>query len=228
MVSPLPSELTSHWWQRPGRSPGRELYHWHMLFHDQPEVRDVVATAQRKLAGRPEVDVVPLPWLHMTTLLTGFVDEVPAAKIDAMAAEASRRLAQMAPIPVKLGFIYYDTEAVVLPVEPFGALDPVHDALIEAASAAGCDAHNDTEPWLPHMSIAYSNRTAPAAPVIAALGRSLGPVECAIKSASLVAQTQVGRTWQWRPVAEAHLRGSEPDQHSGGGSVQEGFRMQEG
>lgn len=178
-----------------------------MLFHDQPEVRSAVAAAQRKLAGRPEVDIVPLQWLHVTTLLTGFVDEVPGEKISAMAQEASLRLGRLAPIPIKLGFIYYDTEAVVLPVEPFGALDPVHRALTEAAVAAGCDARDDSSPWLPHLSIAYANRTAPAAPVIAALGRSLGPVECAIKSASLVAQTQVGRTWQWRPIAEAHLRG---------------------
>ena len=208
-MSPLPTELTSHWWQRPGRSPDREVYHWHLLFHDQPEVREVVAAAQGKLADRPEVDVVPLPWLHMTTLLTGFVDEVPEAKIAAMAGAASQRLAGLPPIPVRFGFIYYDTEAVVLPVEPFGALDPVHEALIEAASAAGCPADNDTEPWLPHLSIAYSNGTAPAAPVIAALGRSVPTVEFSIKSASLVAQRQVGHTWQWRPVAEASLRGTD-------------------
>ena len=41
----------------------------------------------------------------------------------------------------------------------------------------------------------------------AALGRHLPPVEAAIGSVSLVAQTQVGRSWQWRPVAEVALAG---------------------
>jgi hypothetical protein len=51
-MSPLPMQMTTHWWQRPGRLPGRELYHWHMLFHDQPKVHELVAAAQGK-AGRP-------------------------------------------------------------------------------------------------------------------------------------------------------------------------------
>ncbi len=34
---PLRTQMTGHWRQRPGRRPARLLYHWHMLFHDQPE-----------------------------------------------------------------------------------------------------------------------------------------------------------------------------------------------
>ncbi len=206
-MDPLPAQLTSHWRQRPGRLPGRELYHWHLLFHDQPEFRQLVATAQASLADRPEVDVVPVRWLHLTTLIVGFADEVPLAQVSAMAHETSHRLASIAPIPIRLGFLYYDPEAVVLPVESFGALDPVREALVSAAAAAGCPVHSDTDPWLPHISIAYSNTAAPAAPVMAALGRSLPPIEISIRSASLVAQTQVGRSWQWRPIAEVRLRG---------------------
>jgi len=37
-MSPLPEQMASYWWQRPGRLPGRVLYHWHMLFHGQPDV----------------------------------------------------------------------------------------------------------------------------------------------------------------------------------------------
>ena len=37
--------MADHWWQRPGRRPGRELYHWHILFHDQPKVRELAAMA---------------------------------------------------------------------------------------------------------------------------------------------------------------------------------------
>jgi 2'-5' RNA ligase len=201
-VSPLPETMADHWWQRPGRRPGRELYHWHMLFHDQPAVRDLAAAAQRRLAGLPGLDLVAPQWLHLTTLAVGFADEVPDASLETMIASARWALATLAPVPVTLGRVVYHPEAVVLAVEPLGALAPVLSAVTEAARAAGCDGRTDTDPWLPHITVAYSHAAGPAAPVIAALGRWLPRTQVMIGSVSLVAQTQVGRSWQWRPVAE--------------------------
>jgi 2'-5' RNA ligase len=207
-MSPLPAQLSSHWWQRPGRTPGRELYHWHLLFHDQPALTGLVATAQAKLAGLAEIDPVPIQWLHLTTLIVGFADEVPAQAIEVMTEQARARLAPVAPIPILLRHVVYDPEAVVLVVEPFGVLDPVLAALRSAAVAAGIQAEADEDVWLPHISIAYSNRTAPAAPVIDALGTRLPDTKVRISSASLVAQTQVGHSWQWRHLAQAQLQGT--------------------
>lgn len=59
-MSPIPAQMTSHWWQRPGRRPGREQYHWHMLFHDQPAARELVAAAQARIAGLTGLDLVSL------------------------------------------------------------------------------------------------------------------------------------------------------------------------
>ena len=206
-MSPFPTEMADHWWQRPGRTPGRELYHWHMLFHDQPRVRELAGMAQARLAGQPGLDMIAMEWLHLTTFIVGFADEVPEPAIDAMVGEARRRLADVAPIPVTLGRIHYSPQAIVLPVEPIRALDPVLEAVRGATRAAGCDGHTDTDPFLPHVSVAYANSAVPAAPIIEALGRRLPSAEVAIRSVSLVAQTQVGRSWQWRPVAEVGLTG---------------------
>jgi 2'-5' RNA ligase len=199
--------MTTHWWQRPGRLPGRELYHWHMLFHDQPKVRELAATAQKKLAGHPGLDLIATPWLHLTTYIVGFADEVPVSAIDAMAVGARRRLSRVAPVQISLGRVGYGSDAIVLLAEPPGALNPVLDAVRAATRAAGCEGHTDTDPWLPHISVAYSNAAIPAAPIIAALGRRLPQTEITIKSVSLVAQTQIGQSWQWRPVTEVHLTG---------------------
>jgi hypothetical protein len=208
-MSPLPTEMANHWWQRPGRLPGRELYHWHMLFHDQPVVRELAAMAHERLVGLPGLDMVPTEWLHLTTYIVGFADELPDGSIEAMVQEAHHLLADVAPIPVSLGRVYYHPQAVVLAVEPLGALDPVLDAVRTATHSAGLDGHNDIDPWRPHVSVAYPNRSIPAAPIIAALGRRLPNVEVTIRSVSLVAQTQVERTWQWRPVAEVAFTGSQ-------------------
>lgn len=204
---PLPTQMADHWWQRPGRVPGRMLYHWHMLFHDQPEVQRLARMAQRKLDGLPNLEMVPIPWLHLTTLIAGFEDEVSEDQVAAMTADARHRLASIAPIPVTLGRIFYHPEAVMLAAEPIDALTPVLEAVRAATLAAGSDGHTDTDPWLPHISIAYSYASGPAGPVIAALGRRLPETTITIRSVSLVAQTQVGRSWQWQPVAEVDLAG---------------------
>ena len=200
--------MADHWWQRPGRLPGRELYHWHMLFHDQPEVRELVAMAQQRLTGLPGLDMVPGGWLHLTTFIVGFADEISDDSIEAMTAEARLRLAAVAPIPVILGRVLYHPQAVALALEPPGALDPVLDAVRAATLAAGCAGHTDTDPWIPHVSVAYSHASGPAAPIIGALGRWLPATEITVRSVSLVAQTQVGRSWQWREIAELQFSAS--------------------
>jgi 2'-5' RNA ligase len=194
--------MANHWWQRPGRLPGRRLYHWHLLLHDQPSVRDLATMAQERLAGIAGLDLIPMEWLHMTTYIVGFADELDPARVEIMVREARRLLAGVAPIEVGFGRIHYHPQAVVLPVEPVRALDPVLQAVKASAGRAGCDGHTDTDPWLPHVSIAYPNRAMPAAPVIEALGLRLPPVNVTVRSVSLVSQTQVGRTWRWEPVAE--------------------------
>src|SRR5271155_664874 len=201
-MSPIPAQMTSHWWQRPGRIPGRELYHWHILFHDQPKVQELVAVAQGKLAGLPGLDMIETPWLHMTTYIVGFADEVADSAVEKMISNANRLLSEVPPAGISLGRVGYATQAIVLPAEPPGTLNPVLDAVREATRTAGCQGHTDTDPWVPHISIAYSNASIPTAPVISALGRWLPRIEITIRSISLVSQTQVGQSWQWRPVAE--------------------------
>jgi hypothetical protein len=128
-----------------------------MLFHDQPAVHELVAAAQRKLAGLAGLDLIPIPWLHMTTYVVGFADEVADAAIEEMTAHARRRLSDVAPVQVSLGRVGYATQAIVLVAEPWDALNPVLGAVREATLAAGREGHTDTSPWLPHISIAYSN-----------------------------------------------------------------------
>lgn len=207
-MSPLPVEMANHWWQRPGRLPGRELYHWHMLFHGDHKVRDIVATAQQRLDGLAGLDLVPLQWLHVTTYIVAFVDEMSDTQVRALIAEATNLLSTTAPIAVAIGRVLYHPTAVTLALEPADALYPVLDAVRRATHSVGCDGHTDTDPWIPHVSVAYSNAVGPAEPIIAALGRRLPSVDVQMASISLVAQTQVDHTWQWRPIAEIPLGGA--------------------
>lgn len=204
-MSPLPTQMADHWWQRPGRLPGRELYHWHILFDGQPKVHELAKIAQDRLTGQSGLDLIEMQWLHLTTYIVGFVDEVSGEAIAKMVEGARWRLSEIAPIPIRLGRVGYHPQAITFPVEPLRALDPILQAVRDATHEAGCEGHTDTNPWLPHISIAYSHTTGPASPIIDALGLRLSSVDIAIKSVSLVAQQQVARSWQWRSIAEVRL-----------------------
>jgi hypothetical protein len=120
-MSPLPVQMADHWWQRPGRQPGRELYHWHILFHDQPKVRELMESAQERLAGLRDFRSSANPVAAFDHLHRRFADEVPENNVEAVISEARRLLTRIPPIPVTLGRIFYHPEAVTLPVEPVGA-----------------------------------------------------------------------------------------------------------
>jgi hypothetical protein len=204
-MSPYPAQMEDHWWQRPGRRPGRELYRWDLLFRDSPEVHATVAKVQARLAGVPGLDLVAPHWLHVTTYIAGFADEVPASGVRKMVGGASRLLAEAAPITVTIRRIYVAPQAVVLPLEPFAALEPVLSAARAATGVGSTTGHQDADPWTPHISVAYSNCSGPAAPVIAALGEHRPDLQVTISSLSLVAQVQVGRSWQWRDIANIRI-----------------------
>ena len=206
-MTPLPTQMENHWWQRPGRLPGRILYQWHLTFHDQPKVIELVKLAQARLEGQPGLDMVEPHLLHLTTLIVGFADEILESVVDKMVSGARERLSTVGPIPVTLGRVGYHPQAITLMVEPLDALNPILNAVRGATAAIGVEGHTDTDPWIPHISVAYSHADGPAAPIIDALGHSLPHTQVTIRSISLVSQTQVGRSWQWQPVAEVHLTG---------------------
>src|SRR5260370_2206864 len=168
-MSPLPTQMADHWGQRPGRYPGRVLYQWHMAFHDQPKVHALVKMAHMRLAGQAGLDMVAPHLLHLTTYIVGFADEGPERAVEEMTDNARGRLSKVAPIPVTIGRIGYHPQAVTLLVEPPGALNPVLDAVRDATNGARCEGHTDTDPWIPHISVAYSHACGPAAPLIEAL-----------------------------------------------------------
>jgi 2'-5' RNA ligase len=117
--------MEDHWLPQPGADPARTQLMWFMLLGDHLEVAELVRTAQARLAGLPGLDLIPREWLHMTTLIAGFSDELTADQVDAMADHARRLLARMPPIPVTLGRILYHPRAIMLEARPHEALDPV-------------------------------------------------------------------------------------------------------
>jgi 2'-5' RNA ligase len=203
-LSPFPVLMQNHWLPDPGTDPARQRLMWFMLFGDQPQVAELAGMGQARLSELPGLDLVPPEWLHLTTLIAGFVDGIAPEQVEAMAGHARRLLARQQPVPITLGRVLYHPRAVMLEARPAAALEPVLRAVQEATRAAtGREGRLHTAPWTPHITLAYSNVAGPAAPVIAALGRQLPRREIAVSSVSLVAQAPE-QLWTWHLVA--HIR----------------------
>jgi 2'-5' RNA ligase len=119
-----------------------------------------------------------------------------------MAGEARRLLARTPPVTITLGRVLYHPRAVMLSVGPPGVLDPVLRAAQQATHAAtGRGGELYSDPWVPHVTLAYSNAAGPAGPVIEALGRDLPGRQAVVTAISLVSQTPA-QLWAWDLVTE--------------------------
>lgn len=207
-MSPYPAQLEDHWTLEPEVDPARTQLMWLMVVGGDPQIAELARAGQAKLAGLPGLDIVPGEWLHITTLIAGFSDEVTPDQVAVMAGHATQLLAETPPIQITLGRILYHPRAVMLAAQPGEALEPVLEAVKEATrKGTGNDGHLHFEPWTPHITLAYSNTSHPASPVIDALGRELPRQQATIRSVSLVTQAPE-QQWTWQAVANVQL-GSE-------------------
>jgi 2'-5' RNA ligase len=202
----MPERMSDHWWWRPGVRPGRHLLVWHILVDDQTEVRVLAGQCQDRLAGLQGLDLIPAEWLHMTTQVVGFADEISAAEIKAMTASAAERLQELSPITVELRPVLFHNEGVALGIGPPRALDPVR-AGIRDAVAENIAVHQlaDEPEWTPHLSVAYSNGDGSAVPIIEALTPRPEPCPLVVREVRLVSQERVDHLYRWEQVATVPL-----------------------
>ena len=149
--------------------------------------------------------MTPLRWLHATVLLAGRAPDLTRADMDQMLSKARLKLNGMPPQKVTLGRVIYHPEGIMLPMSPAGALAP----LFEAAQAATLEVtgtpgvtSTDRPSWVPHVTLCYSISQQSAAPVIAALGKTLPSREITIDKLSLVIQHGQALSWDWRPIRD--------------------------
>src|SRR4051794_2017510 len=117
-MNSFPERMSDHWWWRPGVRPGRRVLVWHLLFHDQPGVRALATEYQGRLDGFVGLVPVPAEWLHVTTQIVGFEDEIGSVEVRNLTTAVAERLRPLGPVTVDIGETLFHTEAVVLGVRP--------------------------------------------------------------------------------------------------------------
>jgi 2'-5' RNA ligase len=208
-VSPLPTQMTDNWAIQPGTDPKHQQLMWPVALGADQTVIELAGQAHRRIAGIPGLDLVPPRWLHLTTLTSGPADDIAPGPLAAIIEEAQHLLAAVGPITITLGRVLYHPRAVMLDAGPAGPFEPVIEAIQTATRRAGSSTALYHDPWRPHITLAYSNATRPAAPVIQALGRSLPARQVIIRSVSLVTQSP-GQRWTWDLIADLPLAAGKP------------------
>lgn len=204
-MSPFPARMEDHWAAESGVDSRRARLMWFILVGDNPQIAELARQGQDCLTGLPGLDLVPRPWLHITTLIAGYADQITTDQVKQMTSHARQLAARISPITLSLGRILYHTRAIMLQAGTPEQLEPILHAVQEATRATtGRYGELHTAPWTPHITLAYSNTTQPAAPAIRALGRGLPKQDTIIASVSLISQ-RPEQQWTWDPMADIPL-----------------------
>jgi len=209
--------MVDRWHNRAEPGPGEGTVYWHMLMRNHPQVANLAAQAQQRLAPYAAgLHMTPREWLHMTTLIAGPAASFTDDQLRQMTSEAAKLLADIPPVTVTLGRILYHPEAIMLGVTPAAALLPIRDAACKATQlvTGNQEPGADAPPWIPHITICYSTSEQPARPLIDALGLHLPSRDIQISALSLVIQRGPERRWDWTIVSTIYL-----DDHARGPSL---------
>ncbi len=182
------------------------MHAWHVTFRDQPAVRDLAARGRDLLRDVPGLDLVPDPWLHLTTQDVGFSDEVSAADLAAIIAAARSRLAAVPPASVTIGPARLLDEGIGCDAHPAAALGPVRDALRAAIGDVWGLARVPGEAdWWPHVSLAYASADGPSAPAQAALAEFGATAAITVSEIQLILLGRDEHVYRWETRAAVRL-----------------------
>ncbi|MBW4722311.1 2'-5' RNA ligase family protein [Saccharothrix obliqua] len=200
--------MCDHWWWRPGWETGRSFYTWHITFADQPGTQRLVDDYAPVLAALPQIDPIPVRWLHLTLPGIGFTEEVDLHDIDLIVDAARERCAELEPITVTIGPAHVDPESIQMPARP---LRPLADLRLAIRAAIGDVRGTDNVPeaeagFRAHVSLGYSNTAGPMKPVARALDAHGGHTgEVVVSSVSLINPNRDHKAYEWTDVATVLL-----------------------
>ncbi|MCT2587772.1 2'-5' RNA ligase family protein [Actinophytocola gossypii] len=213
-VIPPAHRLTNHWYSRAGWHPGRLFDTWHLVFDDAPLLHDLATRCKNSLADLPGLNYVPNEWLHMTVQGVGWTDELSSQDRNAVIHRAAAELKELGARDITVGPPIVKGEALVLAGTPVRFLVDIRDrlrvAVQQALGRAPWEAAEQAKGFMPHVSIAYAQNDADAAPYAAALGKvSPASVRVPIRHVALIRQErQLDPNWRyvWQELARVPLK----------------------
>jgi 2'-5' RNA ligase len=214
MSTPDLRRLRNHWWPRPGWHPGRIIYTWHLTFEHANDLHQLAAAYQRQLEPLPNLNPVPLQWLHLTIQSVGYTDEISDDQLAAVIAAVRTQLARQPAFELTFHQPVIFGETIAIRPEPAEPLQRLLTAIRSGiARAIGADSvptgPEQARGFHPHVSLAYSSADVDATPYTAALDAiDPPPATVPVTSVTLIRQErELAPHWlyRWTSVATAPL-----------------------
>ena len=196
--------MRDHWWWRPGHRSGRHYHACHFAMGRHRELAGLVRTYQKALEPFTGLDLIPLPWLHLTMQPVGFLDEVGAEELRRLWPVLGQELAAVPAPLVTLHRPVVRAEAIYLPAVP---AEPILAVRLAVRKAIGevlgpqrvPESADQVAGFRPHVSIAYANTGQDARPVAAALAAVVTePVLITLDQVELMRFHRDNRMYEWR------------------------------
>lgn len=203
------NSLTDHWWWRPGWQVGTRFYAWHITQGDQPGVHELAQRYRDAVSTVATLDPIPDPWLHMTVQGVGDVKDVNIAALDFVTLRVAERLQSLAPITTSYRRAHIADEGLLLPPDDPEAFVEVRRAIRAGITDALGECPEPEDGFLPHVSVAYSNADADAAPIRAALDQAepTTPSTATYTQVSLIRMHRDHRMYEWETLRAVPLGG---------------------
>jgi 2'-5' RNA ligase len=192
------TDVTDHWWWRPGWSLGKRFYTWHFTFERNKQLNDYVAHFQNLVAKFPCYDIVPLEWLHLTTQGINFVDQVPKSSIDSIVSKVRERLSLQPPLHVAFGKPELWPESISFPVSPIEAIAACRTVVREAIEGELGTVEGKSDDFYPHVSLAYSNSVYSASKILKSLEENpLPEIQLELSHVDLIRLGRDRKIYEW-------------------------------
>jgi 2'-5' RNA ligase len=199
--------MTDHWWWRPGWRVGTRFYAWHITQNDQPGVHDLAQRYRTALSTIDTLDPIPDEWLHMTLQGVGHVEDINIAALDFLTLRVADRLRALAPITTSYQRADITSEAVILTPEDPEAFAEVRRAIRAGITDALGECPESEDGFRAHVSVAYGNADADAAPIREALDQAEPATSSTATYAkvSLIRMHRDQRMYEWDVIREVPL-----------------------
>ena len=204
------TQLHNHWYWPPGQRPGRPFYTWHLTFDGQHDLHRLITEYHQSIRDLPGLDLVPIPWLHITMQGIGFADEISDTDRDAIIEAARRRVAKIPAPNLTFHHITIRPEAITLYPNPTEPVRTIRAEIREAVADVWGTNHvpDAADNYQPHLSIAYVNSHAEAPRIVDVLSaKNADPARVVVTFASCIAQQRINHSYQWDTRAAAHFAG---------------------
>jgi 2'-5' RNA ligase len=207
------ASVCNHWQPLEGWEGDRRLLACYLTVEGQGALHDLVDAYQNVLRDRPELDLIQRRWLHVTVLGISFMDTIDQAEVADIVATMREVAGAVPPIHLSAGKAVIHRDAIQLPLEPTDALSRLRAGMKSALRQRSgtrplylLPGQSDRAAFSPHLSIAYANSTAAAAPLLARLGGvDRSPVPWVISKLSVIALARSERTWRWDDISSIPL-----------------------